>query len=70
MDIKIGFHKQPEEINMLRIIFQKSLLTLKISHGLQNRNNIEILMKLENFCVFSFLSLFCDRFTQRDSKLY
>lgn len=41
--------------------FSKISLTLKISHGLQNRNNIEILMKLENFCVFSFLALFCER---------
>jgi len=41
--------------------FLKISLTLKISHGLQNKKNIEILMKLENFYVFSFLALCCER---------
>lgn len=41
--------------------FSKISLTLKISHGLLNRNNTEILMKLKNLCVFSFLASVCER---------
>lgn len=41
--------------------FSKISPTLKISHGLENRSNTEILMKLENFCVLSFLALFYER---------